>query len=242
MNVTSSATERILILGTNPLTGKIAETIAAAPMSLGIVGLLHDDCNTGGVLPRSWAAILTSDPVPGNDSSSDFNRLLNHSGTAFPIIGPFDRLDNAIMDLRPDRIVVSLSDSAKLPAQALLNWRIKGLPVEDGNAFCERLQKKLAIESLPPSLLIFSKDLERPRSYRALRRAFNLATAATALVAAAPLMLVIAILIKLGLSWTVQARYCSFKSVKDTAGGPSGCSSFARCIPASMTSQVGAVT
>jgi len=206
MSVTNAPTERILILGTNPLSWKIAEIIASLPLGSAIVGFVHDDYNTGGVLPRSQTVIrgsgFSASPWPGNGNGGNghkghSNGESNGATYSFPIVGPLDRLDNTIKDLRPDRIVVPFSEDAKLPAQTLLNSRIKGLVVEDGHEFYERLAKKLAIENLPPSLLIFSKDLERARFYRAVRRALNLLCAATALAAAAPIMLFIALAIKL---------------------------------------------
>jgi len=60
----------------------------------------------------------------------------------------------------------------------------------------ERLARKLAIESLPPNLLIFSKDLRKPMFQMVLHRAISLAFAALGLLLTAPLMGIIAVAIK----------------------------------------------
>lgn len=148
-------------------------------------------CN-GSALPHN------GNVLPGNGKD------LPHKGTGahppasgFPIIGPIDRLENTIKDLQPDRIIVPLTEDGKIPVQALLNSRIEGVVVEDGDEVYERLTQKLAIESLPPNLLIFSKDLRKTKFQMALRRTFSLSFAAIGLVLTAPLMAFIALAIKL---------------------------------------------
>jgi exopolysaccharide biosynthesis polyprenyl glycosylphosphotransferase len=179
-------TERVLILGTNPLARKIAEAIETAiPLRYSIVGFVDDGYN-GGTAP-----VGSTPSLP------------------YPIIGPLDRLEKTIKELCPDRIIVALSERSRLPVQDLLDSRIAGVLVEDGIEVYERFTRKLAIESLPPSSLIFSKDLKKPRLHMALRRVFSLAFAALGLILAAPLMVIIALAIKLdskGPVFFLQAR------------------------------------
>ena len=152
----NGTTEKILILGTKPLAWKIAEVMASFPFRYSIVGFVDDDYNCGGVVPRNSAVLLRNGGVlphngkalPHNGKALPHNgKALPHNGetlqsngdgahfpeSAFPIVGPIDRLENTIKDLRPDRIIVPITEDGQLPVQALLNSRIEGLAVEDGN-------------------------------------------------------------------------------------------------------------
>ncbi len=160
----------------------------------------------GGSKPGNGVTLphLNGDAVPcngefklGNGDGLQHNgRGLHVTPYPFPVIGPLDRIDNTIKDLRPHRIIVPLTEDSRLPVQALLNSRIEGVVVEEGNEVYERLARKLAIESLPPNLLIFSKDLRKPMFQMVLHRAISLAFAALGLLLTAPLMGIIAVAIK----------------------------------------------
>src|SRR5437899_2167060 len=76
-----------------------------------------------------------------------------------PLLGPLRQLDKLVEAVRPDRIIVALTERrGQLPGHQLLASRVKGIVVEDGLEVYERLTGKLAIESLTSSNLIFSKD------------------------------------------------------------------------------------
>jgi lipopolysaccharide/colanic/teichoic acid biosynthesis glycosyltransferase len=69
--------------------------------------------------------------------------------------------------------------------------------VEDGIKVHERFSGKLAIESLTPGFLIFSTDFKKTTFEQGLRRIVSLAVAVVGLLITAPLMALIAVLIKL---------------------------------------------
>jgi exopolysaccharide biosynthesis polyprenyl glycosylphosphotransferase len=167
--------ERVLILGTGSLAQKIAEEIKNAPyMGYAIVGVVDDRqmIREQNVLlgPLSW----------------------------YPFFGPLDRLTSIVEELQPDRIIVSLAERrGRLPVRDLLNARMNGVVVEDGIEVHERFTEKLAIESLTPSFLFFSKNFTKSRLQLTLQRALSLAFAVAGLVITAPLMVLIAIGIKL---------------------------------------------
>jgi exopolysaccharide biosynthesis polyprenyl glycosylphosphotransferase len=167
--------ERVLILGTSPLAWKIAEGIRAAPhLRYSIVGFVDDSANA------------LTDPLGGPPHS------------LYLIAGPLQHGAKIIEELRPDRIVVALEERrGRLPISDLLKSWVSGVLVEDWSETYEHITRKLAIESLSPSALIFSKDFKKPRFQLALRRATNLAVAVVGLILTAPLMAVIALLIKL---------------------------------------------
>jgi exopolysaccharide biosynthesis polyprenyl glycosylphosphotransferase len=114
------------------------------------------------------------------------------------VVGPLENLQSIVKEMTPDRIIVALTERrGRMPVRDLLRLRTSGVSVEDGIEVHERCTGKLAIESLNPSYLIFSRDFERPKWEMALRRAVSLTVAAIGLATFAPLMAVIALAIKL---------------------------------------------
>jgi exopolysaccharide biosynthesis polyprenyl glycosylphosphotransferase len=169
-----AAVQRVLILGTGPLARKIVEGIEAAPRPhYSVVGMVHDGANADSPTPP-----LTRSPaLPTGD------------------LGEIERL---IEVLCPDRLVVALNERrGRLPVGVLLSSCASGLRVEDGVEFYERLTRKLAIESLSPSFLIFHRVLQKSAVQLGVRRALSMAAAAIGLVLAAPLMAIVAVLVKL---------------------------------------------
>ena len=161
--------ERVLILGTGALARQLIEEIEARPgCRLAIVGVLNDAQS------------------PGTATSS------------YSVRGTLEHLDQIVREVRPDRIVVALAERrGRLPVRQLLEARMQGIIVEDGVETYERLARKIPIESLTPSHLIFSKDFKKSRLQLASGRALSLMVATVGLVVCAPLLALIAIAIKL---------------------------------------------
>lgn len=159
--------ERVLVLGTGPIAYEIAEIIENTTRSSDLVGFLDDQ---QGLEPATAAA---ADPL---------------------IVGSVERLDEALVRLRPNRLIVALAESEDcLPLRELIRSRMIGIAVETAIEARQRLTGKVAIETLTPSTLVFVGS----RRYRRLKRLFSLIAAGMGLVVTAPLMLIIAILIKL---------------------------------------------
>ena len=179
-----AAAQRVLILGTGPLARKIAEEIQAAPTPYAVVGMVDD--------------------------SGDAARITAECGVSPALVRPLSDVDTLVQDLCPDRLVVALGERrGRLPVWALLSSCASGLRVEDGVEFYERLTRKLAIESLSPSFLIFHRVLQKSPWQLAVRRVVSLAAAILGLLLAAPLMAVVAVLVKLdspGPAFFIQER------------------------------------
>jgi exopolysaccharide biosynthesis polyprenyl glycosylphosphotransferase len=165
--------QRVLILGTGPLARKIVEGIEAAPRpQYSVVGMVHDGDHAESPAPSA--------PMPALATAG---------------LGEMERL---IEELGPDRLVVALNERrGRLPVWALLSSCAGGLRVEDGVEFYERLTRKLAIESLSPSFIIFHRVLQKSALQLGVRRFLSVVGAAIGLVLAAPLMAVVAVLVKL---------------------------------------------
>jgi exopolysaccharide biosynthesis polyprenyl glycosylphosphotransferase len=116
----------------------------------------------------------------------------------YPVLGPLERLDKIIDDVKPDRLIVALTERrGRMPLAQLLECGARGILVEDGLRTYEYFTGKLPIESLTPSFLIFSGAFRKSRLQLAARRATSLLAAAVGLLITAPLMAVIAVAIAL---------------------------------------------
>jgi sugar transferase (PEP-CTERM system associated) len=161
--------DRVLILGSGAVARQIIQEIEARPnFRYGIVGVVDDGTE--------------ADP----------------SGLPYPVLGPLERLDKIIEEVKPDRLIVALTERrGRMPTAQLLECGVKGIWVEDGPRTYESFTGKLPIEALTPSFLIFSGAFRKSRLQLGLRRLASLTAAALGLVLAAPLMALIALAIAL---------------------------------------------
>ena len=151
--------ERVLILGTSPLAGKLIEEIEAQPhRRYTVVGVVDD--GTG----------LREPP---------FRYFLG---------GLLEQLGEIVDLVRPHRIIVAPTEGrGRLPVNQLLEARTRGIVVEDGVEVYERLTGKLAIESLTSTNVIFSLDCPKSWISLALARAVSFLAALVGLIGLAPL-------------------------------------------------------
>jgi len=181
------AQEPVLLLGGGPLGPKVCEEIRARrDQRFRVIG------------------VVAERPVEGPPSAAP-----RWMGTPGDLRGIVERT-------KPQRIVLTMGDRrGRIPEAVLLELRFRGVIVEDGAEFFERVSGKLAIEALRPSALILSGGFrnvqltDRGGVWRALGRAVEAVVAATALLLLAPLFAVIAVGTKLdsrGPVFFVQAR------------------------------------
>lgn len=115
-----------------------------------------------------------------------------------PRLGSYADIGDVVRRHRPNRILVAMPDRrGNLPVAELLACRFRGVTIEDGTAAYERFTRRLPVESLTPSALVFGGGFRVSRLQTALQRMLSVLVAAAGLVLGAPLMAVIAILIKL---------------------------------------------
>jgi exopolysaccharide biosynthesis polyprenyl glycosylphosphotransferase len=159
---------RVLIIGATPLARHLAAEIAVAHYRRhSVVGIVDD-------------APVVDPPLETR------------------LAGPLASLASIIEELRPDRIVVTLADRrGRLPMGELLDARVRGVVVEDGVEFYERLTGKIAIEALTPSNLIASRDFRKSHFDLAFGHAVSVVVSLTALILLAPLLAAIALAITL---------------------------------------------
>jgi exopolysaccharide biosynthesis polyprenyl glycosylphosphotransferase len=111
---------------------------------------------------------------------------------------------------RPDRILVAMPDRrGNLPVTDLLACRFRGIRVEDGTSAYERFTRRLAVESLTPSALIFADGFRVTRARLAVKRVMSVVIAFAGLAISAPFIALVAILIRIespGPAFFVQER------------------------------------
>lgn len=108
-----------------------------------------------------------------------------------------EKLAEVFRSLRPDRIVVAENRLAALPLRLLLECRLHGIAVEDWVPFYERLAGKVALESLAPGSVAFGDGFGEARVHAAFARALGLVAALIGLILLAPLLLSIALVIRI---------------------------------------------
>ncbi|MBI3652803.1 MAG: TIGR03013 family PEP-CTERM/XrtA system glycosyltransferase [Acidobacteria bacterium] len=117
------------------------------------------------------------------------------------VIGITDDIASLVSRYEVDRIVVALEDrrgTGVFPIEELLNLSLSGrVAVEECACYYERLTGKIATELLRPSWLIFSRGNRLTDIAYHIRRILNLALALTGFVLALPIMLVVALVVKL---------------------------------------------
>jgi sugar transferase (PEP-CTERM system associated) len=121
------------------------------------------------------------------------------------VIGTIDDIPRLVSTLHVDRVVVSLADArGRLPMDRLLDIRLQGRVTFDHLASVyEEYTGKIAVENLRPSWLIFSEGFRKTRPLLAAKRTLDLTAALAGLIVGAPLMLLVAGLVKLSSSGPV---------------------------------------
>lgn len=161
--------KRVLILGSGELAKKIGSEIYTNEQGLSLVGFIDDD-------PAKLGVSIVN---PG-------------------VIGGYGDISRITSEAAIDMIVVALPDRrAKLPMSALLDCKLRGIVVEEGETFKERLTGQIPLDHLKPSWMVFSDGFKSLRSRKIIKRTFDVALASFIFIFALPVMLIAALVIKL---------------------------------------------
>jgi sugar transferase (PEP-CTERM system associated) len=163
--------ERLLLVGTDQPAVELARELFDRRLELGveIVGFIDPDP------ARIGAAVIN----PG-------------------VIGAIDDIPAVAEAHGVSRIVVSgnVAD-ARLPTDKLLKMKVGGVQFDRLGTVYEEYTGKLAIDSLHPSWFIFSQGVPRGQWLVAAKRAFDVVAAIIGLLVGLPLMVLVAVLVKL---------------------------------------------
>jgi exopolysaccharide biosynthesis polyprenyl glycosylphosphotransferase len=160
-------TRRVLIVGTGSTAAMLIEEIESHGAEYTVVGVVDRAAPADGPVSSRW-------------------------------LGCFEELPSIVERSRPTHIVLATDTRrAQLPYDTLLQSRVRGVLVEDALDFYERLTGTVAIEDLPPGRLAMSQGFRNGGLDGAAARAVSVSAALIGLVVTAPLLLIVAIAIKL---------------------------------------------
>jgi sugar transferase (PEP-CTERM system associated) len=166
--------ERVLVLGTDQQAQELARMMIDNPLAgFELMGLVSP----------------TADPVGAVAAGAPpWQRVL----------GNVDQLLPLAAEQGVARVVVCLRERrGRVPIEQLLACRMAGVEVEEREAMYERLTGKLAVESMRPSYLIFSRGFLKDPLTLTLKRVADILLALLGLVLSLPLCIAAAVAIKL---------------------------------------------
>jgi sugar transferase (PEP-CTERM system associated) len=113
-------------------------------------------------------------------------------------LGPISELRQIVDGLKPDRIVVGMSERReRLPVNQLLDLRLSGIPIEDALTTYEATFGRISTRELRPSQLIFSTELGPNPGRVMLQSLYSMTIALVGAAVTAPVMLLVAGLVRL---------------------------------------------
>ncbi len=128
-------------------------------------------------------------PAPGDEMREDQTGVCHN----------VDCLLQYAIDHKADEIVVAMDDRrGNLPIRALLDARLRGIEVIDLVDFMERETGKIRLDLVNPGWLIFAPGFRITRLRRLNKRLLDVAVASAALILTWPVMLLVALAIKIG--------------------------------------------
>jgi sugar transferase (PEP-CTERM system associated) len=114
------------------------------------------------------------------------------------VVGTLPELREVVERVKPDRIAVGLSERRnQLPVDDLLALRFSGIPIEQAGALYETTFRRVTIRELRPSDLIFTAGLGPRQSSVQLQSIYSFVLAVVLLVVFAPVMVIVALLVKM---------------------------------------------
>ncbi len=107
------------------------------------------------------------------------------------------RLVAATSDRQIDGVIVAIRDRRnKLPTEALLQLRLRGIRVEEATTLLERISGKIEVQGIYPSALIFSDGFAVSSVYPVVMRVISCLVAALGLVLTLPLLAIVYLAIR----------------------------------------------
>ena len=161
--------DKLLLVGGSPLLEDIAGYIEGHPESGCIVAGYVDDSHEAG------------STIPGGK-----------------VLGPMPSLPEIVAAIRPNRIVVGMSERRnRMPVSTLLDLRFGGHIIEEAASAYERMCGRVCLKELRPSQLIYSGELGPRRNDVLYQSILNKTIAAIGIVVSFPLMMLTALAVRL---------------------------------------------
>jgi sugar transferase (PEP-CTERM system associated) len=163
--------QRIIILGSSKLAKDIYEKITQTiECGYTVCAVIPDDFNK------------ESDNLPDNLMIAQKNKTLSEISKAYGI----------------NKIIVALKEQrGRFPTQQLIQCRTEGIEVITGSSFYELLTGKVLVREIEPSWLIFSKGFQKSKLKAGMKRTQDIVLSSILLTLLSPLLIIVAILIKI---------------------------------------------
>ncbi len=160
--------QRVLFLGTSAVSREIAAHLVARPeIGMHVVGYIDD----------------------------------NDDGVALPggkILGQIKDLTSISQTLKPDIVVVGMAERRReLPMSEMLHLRFSGVHFEEAAVTFEAAFGRVSTREMRPSRLVFSSDLGPRKGSLFWHSLYSMPIAILLLILFAPVMLIVAIVVKL---------------------------------------------
>jgi len=188
------ASEKVLILGTSPLAQAVAARLVEDPhLGMTVVGYVDTppDENPAMATERSYYRAGTQ--VAGT--------VEEVAAVALPggcLLGPIANLREIVGQVRPDRIVVGMTERrGRIPMEELLDLRFSGVRIEDVTNTYETVFGRVSVRELPPLQFIFMPDFGPARNNVFWHDLFTLGVGVIAFAVALPAIILVAILVRL---------------------------------------------
>ena len=128
----------------------------------------------------------------------DRNQECNDKFGDMPVNYGFDNICDLVEAEEIRSVIVALDEKRGVfPHKELLDCKIRGVNIIDGESFYERITGKLLVEKINPSWLIFSDGFVKSRISRVMKRSVGVLLSTVMLIVFSPLLLVVAVAIKL---------------------------------------------
>lgn len=158
----------LLLLGLSPTTLRVAQQIKSQDIEMRVLGYMNTE-------------ELAADTAPG-----------------IPFMGTMDDFGTVVHAHSPDSIVVTRGEEqSHLPMQQLLDLRFSGISVESVSTTYETVMRRVSLADLRPSEMIFSGELSPKAWSMMVQNVYSTVIAAVGLIVALPIMVVVAIAVKL---------------------------------------------
>lgn len=168
--------KRVLILGTGPKALQIANLIATTNHKYIFSGYMS--CHTESLIVPSYHIV---------NNGSNITEIARNGNI--------------------HKIVVSLSERrGVLPLRDMMNCKLSGIEITDAPSFYEEVAGKLFLEDIKPSSLIFSDGFKITSIRKSSKRVIDIVLTLIGIIITAPLIPIIALLIKIDTSGPVLFR------------------------------------
>ncbi|NOY52975.1 MAG: TIGR03013 family PEP-CTERM/XrtA system glycosyltransferase [Deltaproteobacteria bacterium] len=162
--------ENILIIGTTPLAFALAGEISThRTLGYRVIGFIGEE-----------AGVSVGNPVE------------------LPVLGTCNDIPEVVKKYAISRIIVSVSERrGKLPMDVLLKCKMGGVEIDEGVGFYEWITGKILVDKLRPSWLVFSSGFKKDQLTRVSKRVSEMILSFMLLLFLMPLVIFIALLIKI---------------------------------------------